>query len=231
MDKNQAESDIVGVFDLYGATSSPTISKLGSTADGKVFELWILSELLEEIAGKGYTIQYSHPGSTIPLPGGPCKLDQSSPHFDVFAPGSSGALWQVFLSVEFRTLGAQILDKSGLSLHGSVSGASHLSSYHEIDVGVFKGVQADGRPQHDQVVLATECKAVRKGDKSLVRGALGMRRELSYLTHSRPSAFDSRLSVNANPPSVVRLVCAYSWIDNYSGSPSAYSVDVIHRAP
>ncbi|MBK1625423.1 hypothetical protein [Afifella marina] len=229
MDRKQAESDIVDVFKLYGATSSPKISKLGSTADGKVFELWILSELLEEIAGKGYTIQYSHPGSTIPLPGGPCKLDQNSPHFDVFAPGSNGALWQVFLSVEFRTLGAKILDKSGPSSHGS--GGSHLSSYHEIDVGVFKGVQADGRPQHDQVVLATECKAVRKGDKSLVRGALGMRRELSYLTHSQPSAFDSGLPVNANPPSVVRLVCAYSWMDQYSGSPSVYSVDVIHRAP
>ena len=219
MNRTQAEGRIRSVFKSYGATSSTTIAKLRALSDGKVFELWVLSKLLEEIKGLGYTITYSHPGSPLFLKGAPGMLRQAQPHFDVRTAPSRQIRWQVFLSVEFRTLGA------------SMFGATGLSSYHEIDVGVFRRVQPDGRPPHDDVVLAIECKAVGKSNKNIVRSALGLRRELSFLSGPLPSAFDPSQPVHADPPSVVRLVCAYCWIDNYRESPSVYSVDLSHSPP
>ena len=219
--KKDATTALKDVFQAIGSSLATVPLTVRKPTAGKVYELVVLAEVLSDLAHRGFSLSFSNPGGKVSLKAGPGQLLQSDPHFDVATAGVTR--FQVFVSVEFSTLGA----------HGAH--ATDLSGRHEIDVGVFD-VGCGAYPRHDQIALAVECKAVATLTKALVRGVLGLRRELSYVTDPRPSRLARALrrsvpSVPANPPSEVWLVASDQNVLQYAASPRRFGVECRHVHP
>lgn len=77
-------------------------------------------------------------------------------------------MW-LFVDIEFSTLGS------------GKAGSSDLSGTHELDIVVVTALTAT--PAHSDIALAVECKFVATFEKKIIKEALGVRRELSYLVN------------------------------------------------
>jgi hypothetical protein len=223
MDRVKAEAKIKAVFSKFGVLSMKIPSGTTSSVDGKVYELYVLAELLDELNSRGFAITFSNPGGKLKFKAKGGYVIQSDPHFDLTAPNSASADYQVFVNVYFTTLGA--------SRNASQSSSKNhdKSDYHELDIGVFEYGQID-RPKHDKVAMAVECKAVGKFTKAITRGMLGLRRELSLLTDNKPSTmslptYRPTLEVPAGPPSEVWLVTTDRRVSQYSASPRSFGIE------
>ena len=219
--KKDAAAALKAVFNAIGNSLSSVPLTVRKPTAGKVYELVVLADVLSDLAARGFSASFSNPGGKVSLKAGPGQLLQSDPHFDVAVAGV--IRFQVFVSVEFSTLGSD----------GAHS--TDLSGRHEIDIGVFD-VGCGAHPRHDQIALAVECKAVATLTKAMVRGVLGLRRELSYLTNLQPSRLARALmhsgpGVPAEPPSEVWLVASDQNVLQYAASPGRFGVECRHVYP
>jgi hypothetical protein len=219
MNKTAAKLAIKSLFKRYGASRSASIKNLGKASIGKVYELYVLAELLRELRSRGYLITFSNPGSTLKFKAGPGLLKQQDPHFDISKKADQTECYQIFVNVEFKTLGTQ-----------GISAAPDYSARHELDIGVFSH-GLSGYPQHTKVALGIECKAVGKLTKQVVRGVLGLRRELSLLCEPIPSVLSAGRKQPANPPSELRLVTTDPRVDTYIQSPLTFGVELQWMKP
>lgn len=219
MNYGEAEKAIKSIFSRYGAEKSASVTGLSGASHGKIYELWTLAKLLEELRRRHYRISYSHPGKSLAFKAAPGLLKQADPHFDIRYRAGVEEHFQIFLNIEFATLG------SGGTTHGN-----DASSHHELDIGVFSYGQS-GYPPFSSVALGIECKAVATITKEIVRGVLGLRRELSVLTDLHHTVLKGGKPVPAYPPSELRLVTTDKRIANYQASPAAFGVECIEMMP
>ncbi len=225
MNKAQAETEIKNLFASYGASQANIPSGISSHVKGKVYELFVLVRVIDYLRSQGYKIEFSHPLANVIFKSSPGLLHQNDPHFIATHPDTHKA-FDIFLDVEFKTLGSQIASGS----------SSDNSAWHEIDIGVYEPGLDNQRPPHDAVALAVECKALAKLEKHVIRGILGMRRELSYFKENSPSTIamasgNIAPEVPAHPPSEVWLCCTDGRINNYKASTSAFGIECIHEVP
>lgn len=210
----KARSEIRRILTLLGVskTGLPALSKLAS---GKLYELYVLSRLLEELDADGYKLRFSHPVVSFKTGGGPIKPGDF--HVDLLKGGT--LVGELYTDVEVRTLGWHL---------GRVT---DLSQYHEIDI-VIVDPGATGFPAHGELMLGIECKATATFHKSHVREALGRRRELSfYDVHGQPSRVFSSTSVAADPPSEYWLAFIDPAGSKYVQSPEVFGVNLKHWQP
>ncbi|WP_139111107.1 hypothetical protein [Stappia indica] len=214
IDKIKAKQKIENIFANYKSLTSADSSELAKLKGGKLYEIFVLSELIDKLKKIGFSISFR--GSLIKFKAKGGFVKQSDPHFDI--KSQDGRMYQVFVDVYTRTMG----EKNGAKPDNSC--------YHEIDIAVFAQGIDNSSPHHDQVFLAIECKDVANFTKNIVREVLGLRRELSYLTKSQSSPI-FETNVPADPPSEVWLVCSDSRCLNYQNSPRKYGVEIMHLAP
>lgn len=194
---------------------------LRTLPQGKLYELYVLADLLRHLRGRGFNIRCA--GASIHFKQAPGRLYMNDTHFVVESPQRLQA--QLFVDVEFETLGI------------SMAAQRDLSSLHELDLVLVSDPTDGGNPTYDQVLLAVECKSNAVLRKSSVREALGLRRELSYLAPTTVSRL-SRLSGCSMPVAVPADPASEFWLAftdprgmKYRQSPAAFGIDLRHAQP
>jgi len=221
MDRAAAITAIQALFAKYRAAQPSDVALLQALADGKLYEMYVLSDLVDELDNRGFRLSFV--GTSLKFKGSPGMVKISDPHFEVIAPGSVSPDHRIFVDIEFETLGQNI------------SGAVDDSCRHEIDIVVTTATS--GYPRHDQIALGVECKCVANFTKKLIKEVLGVRRELSLLANSTNDSLLTQaggsppVKVPANPPSEFRLAYIDPKGTNYEESPRAFGIDFKHLEP
>jgi hypothetical protein len=180
----------------------------------------VLCDVLQKLRdAEGYDIVLRESNKLVLKTGGG-PINPQFPHFEASASGRpSLAIWTdiFFLTLSHHRRGGPTPPVDG--------------DYHELDIVVVPA-GTTGRPRHDEVLIGVECKDVGGYDKELLRGILGIRRELSYLQHSRLTSFDHwpRSSVYADPPSCVLVYSTSSSVRKYAATGDIFSIDFVYRA-
>lgn len=214
MNSAQAITEINQIFSQYG--SNPNIP----TGKGKIYELYCLGLLMEELSNDGFTITYNGPNPAV-FKAGPGLIYTSDPHFDLSY--NSSVFAQIYLNIEFKTLG---------SAHTLTN---DRSCQHEIDVIIVEdGVT--GRPEHDQVLMGLECKSTANFGKGILKETLGVRREMTLLAPGMDSHLTQICSsrgvyINCNPASEYRLCFVDPSGGHYSASAVHFGIDLVHWEP
>ncbi|WP_420963383.1 hypothetical protein [Brucella sp. IR073] len=228
MNRADAEASIKSLFDKYRISHSVIPTGKSSHVQGKVYELYVLTKVVEYLQTLGYKIDFSNPNRIMKFKTKGGYLRSSDPHFEVSIPGNK-PVFDIYVDVEFQTLGSSKISHSG-------SFSADLSHHHEIDVGVYVYGLDNVRPRHDQVALAVECKAVVSLEKAVIRGMLGLRRELSLLDPEQASILTQSAryihngtDVPANPPSEVWLVSTDQAVKQYRNSPKVFGIECRHE--
>ena len=218
MNKSQAITDIVSIFQRYRTLTPEDRDVLDALNQGKLYEVYVLSELVLDLLHRGFRFQFV--GQTLRFKAAPGKVKATDPHFQVSAP-SGRPLW-LFVDIEFNTLGA------------SRSNVFDYSLRHELDIVVVDALL--DYPNHDNIVLAVECKAATTFHKGILKEALGIRRELSYLVER---SFSSLTNLGGSPPvTVCARPASVFWFaflniagKSYAQSPASFSIDFRHIQP
>jgi hypothetical protein len=227
-----AIAEIQSIFGAYRAAQPNDPADLAVLTDGKLYELFVLSDLLTDLSNRGFTLTFvgstPPPGaaaashSTLKFKASPGQIKTSDSHFEVRSPGSSTADYRIFVNIEFDTLGHR------------QQAATDYSRRHELDIIVTTASM--GYPAHDEIALGVECKAVANFYKGLIKEALGVRRELSLLQTPSASTLSSAggrplIYVAADPPSEFRLAFIDPKGSNYAQSPSVFGIELKHLQP
>ena len=218
MNRISATAEILNIFGTYKSLLPADQQLLTSLSDGKLYELYVLSHLVSELSARGFTLTFS--GTTLEFKASPGMIKSTDPHFEVSGPG--GTILGLYVDIEFLSLG---------TVHVPVT---DYSSRHEVDLILVTVNQ--GYPKHDEILLGVECKAVANFSKSIVKEVLGVRREMSYLTASQPSAlsflaYAAPVVVPADPPSEYWLAYIDPKGNRYRESPAAFGVEFRHFQP
>lgn len=224
MNRAQATQQIQQIFANYNKLQPADSALLQQLNDGKLYELFVLSHVVENLVQRGYHLNFKpnaqHP-SALQFKASPGALKSSDSHFEVTSP--RGDRYWLFVDIEFDTLG-----------HAK-NGAYDRSRRHEIDI-VVCSIDA-GHPRHDQIALGVECKAWTNFTKGLVKEALGVRREMCFLDSPQPSTLSAdpnlklQVTVPADPPSEFWLAFIDQSGTNYSQSPAVYGIELKHLQP
>jgi hypothetical protein len=219
MNRSQAITDIRSIFANYRTAMRGDKKRLQALSDGKLYELFVLSHVLTTLDGRGFDIRFV--GTVLKFKGGPGMVKLSDAHFELRDPLSGAVDWRVFVDIEFNTLGA------------SQAAVWDSSRRHEIDIMVTD--VTSGYPDHDRIALGVECKSTPHFKKGLLKEALGVRRELSYLDgpQQSPLAPSGAVgpTVHARPPSEYWLANLDTKISQYQQSPATFSIDLLHLKP
>ncbi len=221
MDRAAAGAAIQALFAGYRAAQPSDPLLLQALTDGKLYELYVLSVVVDELVQRGFGLNFV--GTSLKFKGAPGMIKTSDPHFEVTAPGISGVTFRVFVDIEFDTLGRNTI------------GASDDSGRHEIDIVVTSAIT--GYPDHDEIALGVECKAVANFGKYLIKEALGVRRELSYFDDPPNESILSQhcsstgWAVHATPASEFWLAYIDAKGNNYADSPGVFGIRLRHLEP
>lgn len=176
----QSFNDDVALL-LQMAAQAPVLTFSQLKSEAKLFELVVLTEILEEFSqiGGGVFLQQPLSGTPNTFAGAPASADKNQfAWFDLRGPlGEPHA--EAWISVQFQGLSTQLALN-----HGGTSAAASKASRHELDIALFTPEDpAIPRPYppHDAVMAAVSVKHVAKLQKESVREALGFRREMGFL--------------------------------------------------
>lgn len=222
MNRDDAEAEIKQLFANYRAALPEDTALLESLSNGKLYELFVLCHVVEELTNRGFTLRFT--GGSIKFKGAPGMIKDGDPHFKIYAPNSRGNpdLW-LYVDIEFDTLGHSL---------GNVADDSRR---HEIDIVVVSSVSH--YPQFYEIALGVECKAWAKFKKKLIKEALGIRRELGFLCqHPSPSVLSRFHGITTErvpmyPPSEYWLAFTDPKGADYQQSPAIYGITLKHLAP
>lgn len=215
LDKANAINEIDRILKSVSAVSTMMLAATAGLTSGKLYELYALSKVLEELATRGWTASFV--GVAITMKASPGFIKSTDDHFELTHPCHAGTV-AIHTDIQVATLGSTV---------GTVT---DRSEYHEIDI-VAVDASVTGMPTVGELLLGVECKAVANFEKSFVREVLGRRRELSYLTPPLPCSLDGLVTMNANPPSEYRLVFIDPAGTRYAQSPAIFSVLLEHWQP
>jgi hypothetical protein len=217
MDKATAIAEIEAIFGSYTSVMPSDSAHLNALNNGKLYELYVLSELIQELDGRGFRIFFH--GANLEFKGAAGMIKMADPHFRVRAP--SGNDFWIFVDIEFLTLGSASVP------------VGDYSGFHELDIVVVSATPP--HPKHDDIALAIECKCVATFEKKLIKEALGIRRELSFLRSPQPStltlAGGASVMVAAKPPSEFWLAFIDPAGNQYQDSPGAFGIRLVHIEP
>jgi hypothetical protein len=146
MDRATAIKDIKRIFSTYKNLRPADTQLLNALKNGKLYELYVLSLTIQDLAQRGFVLTFK--GKSLQFKASPGQIKKSDPRFEVSPPSANSPMLYLFVDIEFETLGSKHVSVSDRSLR------------HEIDIVVVGTDQ--GYPQHDDIALGVECKAVAK---------------------------------------------------------------------
>ncbi|MGC4850576.1 hypothetical protein ACLQ3F_25370 [Micromonospora sp. DT15] len=190
-----------------------------SMTPGKLYEAWVLSVILENLRTheRYEVILVGSDKMRLRSSGGP--IDRSFAHFELRK--RSQLLLEVWTDIEILTLSHRLRRGELPPQRGDC---------HELDIVILPAGVKAGYPPHDLVRMAVECKNT-AFQKHMMRAALGVRRELSYLTTPRPTSFSiwPRRDVAADPASVLAVYSTDPTVAEYDEAGQVFGVDFIHE--
>lgn len=218
----EAIAKVNRVFAAYGTTSSSGSLVPAGWLEGKVYEAWVLTIVLERLrAIEGFKVTLVG-GSKVHLKssGGPINFDY--PRFVLTRPGTPAL--EVWTDVEFSSMSFAMAQSNGVA--GSHPGKPHK---HELDIVVVPA-GTSGYPAFEEIVIGVECKNT-AFHKSMARAALGVRRELSLLHRDTPTYFAAwpRSVVPARPASILLVFATDPAVTDYNDAGGFYGVDFLHE--
>ena len=217
MNISEAKNQVTHLFRQYNRCVS---GSLDSMTRGKIYELYCLSRVVEDLSNRGFTIHFV--GSTVDFKASPGNIDRSRSYFLLHGPTTE---FEIHVDIEVVSLGSR----------SSNSSNSDCSAYHEVDI-VVVDKDLNGKPSYTQVALGVECKAHETFRKPTLREVLGVRRELSLLQPEQASrlAQASGMSdpkVPADPNSEYWLTHIDPSCLRYRQSPLTFGIVVHHWCP
>jgi hypothetical protein len=184
---------------------------------GKLYEIWVALEVMHQLeVVEGY-VPTLRRGSRLVLrnKGGGISMAYSS--FYLSHPTEPDL--ELWTDIEFVAMSHTYLGLAGPPPRGF---------YHELDLVIVEA-GTTGRPNHDQIVLAVECKNTSDFEKGMAREALGVRRELSLLV-----AMTTRFhrwpykAVLADPPSALLVYANDPGVTDFNGPGVLYGIRFEH---
>jgi len=217
MDRAQAIAEIEAIFGQYKTLVPADQALLQALDKGKLYELYVLAELVDHLAQRGFVFVFV--GTSLQFKAAPGQIKLSDPHFELHAVGHS--VHYLFVDIEFRTLGS------------TQQAVGDYSGYHEVDLIVVDRPRPHPLPH--EIAFAVECKCVAKFGKKLIKEALGVRRELAFVQSAQPSILSQvsgpTVMVCAEPPSEFWLAHIDPAGGGYGQSPVAFGIEVRHIEP
>lgn len=208
--KSRVLAEIDAIFSAFGAQHQLMADQLTA---GKMYEAWTLAYVLEQLHRReGYQFSLVN-GSKLVLKASPGPINPSYPHFEGECEGRRIAVWT---DIEFSTFS---FSRRLASLNPDVG------DKHELDIVVVpSGTKL--YPSFDEILWGIECKHT-AFQKHMARAALGVRRELSLLSHQAPTFFRRwpMVRVPADPPSVLTVYSTSSTVTRYRGAGKVFGID------
>lgn len=193
----------------------------GRSGAGKMYEAWVLCEVLERLArDERYTITLRG-GTSAALKSSPGPINRDFPYFE--AVGHRRPTLEVWTDVEFLTLSH---DARGAPRSPA------RSDYHELDIVVVEANDVSRYPTHRQIRVGVECKNTGYS-KNLLREILGVRRELSLLQPPCATGFVvwPRREVPADPPSCLMVYGTDPTIRLLRPPDDIFGIDFVYYPP
>lgn len=204
-----AKQNIDQLIGTYQSSVGPDDECPVDTTKGRMYELVVLSHLIDHLTKRGFRFRFV--GKVLELKEKPSQIKPTDAYFEG-THRQTGQKIKVYTDVEVR----------GLSC------ANDLSAYHEVDI-VVVDPSVVGRPKCDQIYLGVECKSGAFG-KSIIKEALGVKRELSLLTGSRISALSKISRGSVTVPSRPAIEFWLAHFDpkgyQYRNGPAFFGIDV-----
>ncbi len=217
----QAKALIDQIFAQYDPALGQPGSLLPSAlTTGKVYEAWVLCEVLRRLhLHEGYTVTLRR-STKITLKSSPGPINASVPCFVLTRAGAAAI--EIWTDVEFLAL-SQARKRGGQPLT--------RGDYHELDI-LAVPAGTTGRPAHTSVLIGVECKHTGY-TKDLLRSILGVRRELSLLRSSLPTGFITwpRPSVPAYPASCLLVYSTDPRVPTFADPGVVFGIDFVHYPP
>lgn len=184
---------------------------------GKLYEAYVLAMVSRELVkSEGYSLRLVN-DEFLPLQSTPLPINRSRPRVELRDNKCRAEMWT---DVEFLSL--------SYSMRGG--GPPEPGEYHELDIAVVEP-GLNGRPPHDKIWLAVECKNTGY-NKGLLKEILGIRRELSLLYDPpQTTAFQKwpRDRVPAKPPSCLVVYCTDQSVMDYARPGETFGIDFRHE--
>jgi hypothetical protein len=219
MNKDELKDKITELFKNLFPTATDEEANLvpQSLTDGKLYEAYILTVVVEQLVTRENLSLKLVNGNHIQLKSSPGPINRNYPWIEVYRRGVVVAeLWTdiEYLSMSFANSGRAVPNKG---------------DYHELDI-VLTDPWIKGRPTHDSVWLGVECKNTAYS-KSLLKEILGIRRELSLLTDDQPTKFRQwpRTKVPAKPASCLLVFSSQPSVLDYSDPGVFFGIDFFHE--
>lgn len=215
---SQVKSRIDRILRQYqSAGGAPSSLLPPALTAGKLYEAWVLCSILDRFRlAEGYSVLLRQ-ATRISLKSSPGPINRAYPFFELAALNRPTV--EVWTDVEFMAL------SHAQRSHGAFP---TLGDYHELDI-VAVPIGTNGRPRNDNILLGVECKNTGYS-KDLLRGVLGVRRELSLLSDPIATHFLSwpRSTVPADPPSCLMVYSTDPAVMRYASPGDMFGIDFVH---
>lgn len=218
MDLQEAKDLVIEAFQTELSISSAAAEALlpSSLTAGKIYEAFVLAETCRHLSVfESCTLKLVN-GTKLVLKTSHGPINKKYPWIEVSKDGN--VIGELFTDIEFLSLSYSHLP----------IGPPTLGDYHELDIAlVAQG--ASGRPRHDQLLLAIECKNT-VYNKGLLKEILGVRREMSLLADLTTTGFDlwPATKVPADPPSCLVVYSTSGEISKYAAPGKVFGIDFFH---
>jgi hypothetical protein len=219
MTAEEIRNQITDIFEnLFPTASEPELDLVPrSLTDGKIYEAYILAVVAGELAFReGINLKLVN-GNRIQLKSSHGPINRTYPCIEAYR--GTTLIGEIWTDVEYLTLSYSLSSRS----------TPRKGDYHELDIlMVTQGV--NGRPRNDQVLLGVECKNT-EYNKGLLKGILGVRRELSFLMEPCSTVFNTwpHSQVPADPSSCLLVYSTSTEVLNYSDPGEVFGIDFFHE--
>jgi hypothetical protein len=188
-----------------------------AVTDGKLYEAYVPSLVVKHlVVDEGYDLRLVG-GTKLQLKSAPGPINRTYPYIELRRNGRCVA--ELWTDVEF----------CALSCWARQCPPTTKGDFHELDVVVVTAGQ-NGRPPHDSIWLAAECKNT-DYQKGFLKEILGIRRELSLLDDWTSTRFNKwpRNTVRARPPSCLLVYSSDRKVLEYSAPGDFFGIDFFYE--
>ena len=202
----------------YQSVVDPSDNCPVDTAKGRMYELVVLSYLVEHLTTRGFRFQFH--GKVLELKEKPGLIKGTDPYFEG-QHHRTGATIRIYTDVQVLGLGCLM------------GGGSDFSSHHEVDlVVVTPGII--GRPSPHDLLLGVECKSG-AFTKAIIKEVLGVKRELSLLQPETRSDLSCLAGDHVLVPAEPEVEFWLAHYDpkgaNYKDGPEFFGIQMRHLIP
>lgn len=189
-----------------------------SMTSGKMYEAHVLSIICEELKYKEGCSLVLKNGSKIVLKTSGGGINRKYPWIEVWRNGK--LIGEIFTDIHFVSMSYFLSKKASPPSPGE---------YHELDIVMTKAGVVN-KPEYNDILIGVECKHT-EYNKSLLKEALGVRREMGLLSESNKTIFSRwpSCSVPSNPASCFLVYSSSNKVAAYEAPGKIFGIEFNHE--